>query len=73
MIKNKGDMPVKSISKAISWRVIATLTTFFLVWIFTGNLIISLGIGIAELFLKIFFFYVHERIWNKIKWGEYNG
>lgn len=66
------DKPVKSIVKAISWRIIASITTVVLVWIFTGSLTISLSVGILEASLKILFFYMHERVWNKIRWGKEN-
>ncbi|MCK5033681.1 MAG: DUF2061 domain-containing protein, partial [Calditrichia bacterium] len=29
---------IRSIAKTISWRVTATVTTFTLVWIFTGQI-----------------------------------
>ncbi|MBS3096740.1 DUF2061 domain-containing protein [Candidatus Woesearchaeota archaeon] len=61
---------IRSILKAVSWRIFATVVTIFIVFIFTGNFIISLGVGFVEVLSKIFFYYVHERIWNKIKWGK---
>jgi len=63
---------IRSVMKSISWRVIATLTTVMLVFIFTRNWVISVEVGSLELILKIAFYYVHERIWNIIKWGTYN-
>jgi len=38
----------RSIAKALSWRIIATLTTTLLVFIFTGNLVVSGGVGLTE-------------------------
>ena len=62
----------RSIAKAISFRIIATLTTFILVWVFTGQILIAAGIGGIEFILKIIFYYGHERAWNHIKWGINN-
>lgn len=61
---------LRSIIKAISWRFFATATTMIIVYIFTGQLLLSLGVGILEVTSKLFLYYAHERIWNKIKWGK---
>ena len=65
------DRPIKSVIKAVSWRVVATLTTMSLVFIFTGQIILALSVGILESFTKILLYYFHERAWNKTKWGTY--
>ena len=51
----------RSLAKAISWRIFATITTMLLVFAFTGNLVISESVGLAELVSKIVIYYVHER------------
>lgn len=61
---------MRSVAKAISWRIVATLTTIFLVFAFTGNLVISGGVGLTELITKIVIYYVHERVWNAIGFGR---
>ncbi|HIQ02059.1 MAG TPA: DUF2061 domain-containing protein [Anaerolineales bacterium] len=62
--------PLRTIAKAISWRTIATLTTTGLVYLFTGKPIMAVGVGLLELALKISFYYVHERVWERISWGR---
>jgi len=64
------DKHVRSVAKGISWRILATLTTVFLVFIFTGKLTLAFGIGLLEVLAKLGFYYVHERVWNGIKWGR---
>ena len=61
---------IRSVAKAISWRIVATLTTMLLVFVFTGNLVVSGGVGITELITKIVIYYVHERVWNAIGFGR---
>jgi len=61
---------VRSMVKAISWRIVATFTTMLLVFVFTGNLVVSGGVGLAELFTKIIIYYVHERLWNASSFGR---
>ena len=45
----------------MSWRVFAALTTFALVYAFTGTLLLLAGIGLVDLITKLVFYYVHER------------
>ena len=61
---------VRSVAKAVSWRVVATLTTVLLVFVFTGNLLVSGGVGLTELLSKLLIYYVHERVWNAIGFGR---
>ncbi|MGB9959641.1 MAG: DUF2061 domain-containing protein [Candidatus Bathyarchaeales archaeon] len=61
---------VRSFAKAISWRIVATLTTMLLVFAFTGSMIISGSVGVTELVVKILVYYLHERIWNMIDFGR---
>ena len=60
----------RSIMKTITWRILATATTVLLVFIFTGNLMISTSVGTLELLTKILMYYVHERIWNMLDFGR---
>lgn len=56
--------------KSITWRIMATASTIFLVFILTGNLVISTSVGILELIVKALLYYVHERIWNMLDYGR---
>jgi len=60
----------RSIAKSVSWRFWATLTTFSLVWIFTGQIETALTIGGLEVFVKMAVYYFHERTWNKMSYGR---
>lgn len=58
-----------SLTKGVTWRIIGTLDTMLLSYIFTGSIGDALKIGTTEVFTKIFLFYLHERFWFRIKWG----
>lgn len=60
----------RSIFKAISWRITGTMDTFLLSWLITGKPKIAASISIAELITKTLLYYLHERVWNKIKYGR---
>jgi adenylylsulfate kinase len=61
---------VRSISKSVSWRFIATLTTMVLVLFFTKNVIVSFQIGAIDFFGKLAVYYFHERLWNVFQFGR---
>ena len=61
---------IRSIIKTISWRVLATLTTVVLVYIFIGDVSIALSVGGIEVVLKMLIYFLHERAWDKIKFGK---
>jgi adenylylsulfate kinase len=63
----------RSIFKAVSWRIFATLTTMIIVFIFTKQWVLSLSVGFFEVISKLFLYYCHERIWNRIYWGKGKG
>ena len=60
----------RSVIKSISYRLLGSFVTMLIVFVFTRRLALSLGVGIFELLAKFACFYIHERIWTKIKWGK---
>ncbi len=63
---------VRSVAKTISWRIVATSTTILLVFLFTGDFVISASVGLLEAVAKIAIYYIHERIWNMSNFGKVN-
>ncbi len=61
---------IRSIFKALSWRVIATVVTFLTAWFLTGTVEIAAKIGLADTVIKLAVFYGHERFWNKLSFGK---
>ncbi|MFO7889301.1 MAG: adenylyl-sulfate kinase [bacterium] len=60
----------RSVIKSITWRFMATLTTVSLVYIFTGRIDMAMEIGGIEVILKILIYFIHERVWYKIRFGK---
>ena len=60
----------RSVIKAISWRVLATITTMGIVFAITGKLTFMLAVGGLDVLLKMLLYFFHERGWNKINWGR---
>ena len=65
-----SDTPVRSLAKAVSWRITGTVDTFLISWLITGQALIAGGIALTEILTKVFLFWLHERVWNRVKWGQ---
>ena len=59
----------RSLTKAISWRILGSLDTFLLSWLFTSDVKAAGAIATAEILTKMVLYYVHERAWSRIGWG----
>lgn len=68
--EKNGERPIRSIVKTLSWRTVGTLDTVLISWLVIGDVTLAFSIGSLELFTKMILYFVHERIWNKIKWGK---
>ena len=61
---------IRSIIKASSWRITATITTVAISYFVTGDATISLQIGGIEMVLKYLIYFLHERAWNLTSFGR---
>ena len=52
--KNDSETVKRSLAKTISYRLVIIICDFLAVYFFTGKII----------------YFLHERIWIKIKWGK---
>ena len=60
----------RSLAKTLTWRVLATSDTFIISWFVTGTWTLAGAIAGIEVVTKMFLYYGHERVWDKIKWGR---
>lgn len=60
----------RSIAKALSWRLVATFITSSLVYAWTGEGSFAATIGLADTVVKLFIYFGHERLWNRIAYGR---
>ena len=60
-----ADSVRKSVMKTMSWRVIATTTTFVISWVVTGSVLAGGVIASIEFWAKLALYYLHERAWSR--------
>ena len=53
----------RHIAKSFSWRLIGTLDTLVFSWLITGDLSEGLSISGITTLTKLFWYYIHERLW----------
>jgi uncharacterized membrane protein len=61
---------LRSVLKALSWRLVATCTTFIIVYLVTGKAGIATSIAGVEVVTKMIIYYIHERAWQLLPRGS---
>jgi len=59
----------RHLAKAVTWRFIATLTTFIIAYLVSGNFALGASIASVDVLVKTGLYYWHETLWYKTKWG----
>ena len=67
-----GQTRSRSLFKAATWRAIATLTGVAIVLVLTGELEHGVTFAVADISLKMLFYYMHERGWEMVGWGVFS-
>ena len=65
-----SDSSRRSLVKTATWRITGSGSTFLIVYLNTGQLLLSSGIAVTQLIVNTILYYGHERVWNKITWGK---
>mgnify|MGYP003349998744 CR=1 FL=1 len=65
-----NDTPRRSLVKTVSWRITGSTATFLISYVISGDFNVAGTIALIQLTANTILYYIHERIWNKIKWGQ---
>src|SRR6266481_5873264 len=60
----------RSFIKAVSWRTVGTIDTFIISFFVTGKVSLAGSIAAVEVVTKIMIYYLHERVWAVVPWGQ---
>jgi len=55
--------PIRSFVKGVIWEFLGVVVLYLL----TG----SFKVSSIYILIRIFLFFIYERVWKKIKWGKY--
>jgi uncharacterized membrane protein len=65
-----ADKHYRSLVKAVSWRITGSVDTLIISYLITRQLKWAFTISGVELFTKIGLYYVHERVWENLRFGR---
>jgi uncharacterized membrane protein len=68
------ESPGRTLAKTISWRIVASITTFVIFYFATDGKIAMQALSAAvavEVVAKMVIYFLHERAWANIYWGKY--
>ncbi len=60
----------RTIFKTVSYRVVILILDFASIYLFTGQTKIAFGFMIVSNIYTTIAYFFHERIWDRIKWGN---
>jgi adenylylsulfate kinase len=70
LIQVPSDTHVRSLVKAVTWRIVGTAETFLISLIITGKLGTAGGIAAVQAIASTVLYWLHERYWNTVRWGR---
>lgn len=79
-VNNLKDTPWRSLTKALTYRILASGAMFVIFFIlfrsytsrtFNESIGDATIISVIDFVTKLAIYYAHERVWTNIKWGKY--
>lgn len=79
-VNNLKDTPWRSLTKALTYRILASGAMFVIFFIlfrsytsrtFNESIGDATIISVIDFVVKLAIYYAHERVWTNIKWGKY--
>jgi adenylylsulfate kinase len=64
-----GESRKRSITKALTYRGAIVCLDFLAIYLFTSKVQVALGFMIVSNLYTTVGYFVHERIWARIRWG----
>jgi uncharacterized membrane protein len=64
------DTARRSLVKTISWRLTGSGATFLISYLIAGNFAVAGTIAVIPLVSNTVLYFLHERVWNRIRWGR---
>lgn len=71
--KTQGETAMRSVMKAVAWRLFAVCNTLVVGLLFAKSLSVASKIASTDAIIKTGLMVIYERIWNRINWGRMEG
>jgi uncharacterized membrane protein len=60
----------RSLTKTVTYRILILILDFSVVYLLTKRIDVALGFMAASNIYTTIGYYIHERVWDHIKWGK---
>ena len=60
----------RSVAKSITFRILVVLSDFIVIYLLTHKIEVALGIIFFTNALATLIYFIHERVWKRIRWGK---
>ena len=60
----------RSLAKAVTWELSGLVTGCLIAYAFTGSPTTAIGISFTFFPIRLGMYFIHERIWKRIRWGH---
>jgi adenylylsulfate kinase len=67
------DARKRALAKAFTWRLVAIVLLGIITYLLTNDLKTVTYVTLFYHGLQVFIFFLHERVWNYVKWGKTKG
>jgi uncharacterized membrane protein len=69
-MNNNNERSKRSLIKSITFRAVVIISDFVVITLITHRYDLAIGLIVATNAASATLYYIHERVWNKIKWGR---
>ena len=66
------ERPHRSLTKAITFRILIIITNGLLVFLLTHRIDLTASVIGFQTLVNTILYVVHERVWNQIHWGKHD-
>ncbi len=68
--KHTTDTHSRTLVKSVGFRIIVIISDTLLIFALTRQVRLTLGLAIATNLASTTIYYLYERLWNRISWGQ---
>jgi uncharacterized membrane protein len=59
----------RHLAKAVTYRLFGSAATAGIAYVVSGDAAIGASVGVLDSVAKIGLYYLHERVWYRVRWG----
>lgn len=69
----KSESKKRSFAKAVTYRLLIMCSDAIIIFAITRRYDVTIGVIVLSNVASTILYFLHERVWNRAKWGKING